>query len=50
MKYLKKKKDKKKASFEVLRAVSRLNSHKRKISSESIVWDGRAIINSSVTS
>ena len=50
MKYLQKRKNKKRPSFEVLRAVSRLNSHKKKISSQSIVWDGKAIINLSITS
>lgn len=50
MKYLKRRNNKKKPSFEVLRAVSRLNSHTRKIPSQSIVWDGKAIMNLSITS
>ena len=50
MKYLKKRKDKKKPSFEVLRAVSRLNSHKKNIYPQSVVWDGKAITNLSITS
>jgi hypothetical protein len=49
MKYFKRKRNRKRPSFEVLRAISRLNSYKRKKSSQPIVWDGKAITNLSIT-
>jgi len=50
MKYFIKKKNKQMLSFEVIRAVSRLNSHANKLSSQSIVWNGKGITNLFITS
>jgi|TARA_B110000003_G_C16439807_1_gene453571 hypothetical protein len=49
MKYFIKKKSRPKVSFEVMRAVSRLNSYANKQASQSVVWDGKAVTNLSVS-
>ncbi len=49
MKYFIRKKSKPKASFEVMRAVSRLNSYANKQASQSVVWDGKAVTNLSIS-
>jgi len=43
-------KKQKKSSVSVIRAVIRINEHLSKEISRSIVWDGRAITHSSITS
>jgi len=50
MKYFIKKKNEKHSSFVVMRAVSRLNNHAKKVSSQSVVWGGKSIKNLFITS
>ncbi|MDP6168418.1 MAG: hypothetical protein QF780_00285 [Candidatus Marinimicrobia bacterium] len=38
------------SSISVIRAVNRINGHLNKETSRSIVWDGRSITHSSITS
>ena len=44
------KQDKKQTAISVIRAITRINDHINRQAPCSIVWDGRSIIHSSITS